>query len=534
VTSSSPVYNGSMTFLPPTGDQVFRNQIVHCVITYTSADSDENIPSDAIEIELDFNNAVKPDVNTVVQDGRNFKLSLSKIPNKNPPQYQGDFYTYTPLHAAGGPTVGYDIGLTGYNGASTVDWALRTTSASISYFLDTPTVPVNSADDLTAADPQAHKVVLKAIVTDGAGAPAQGYPVFWSGNNDQDIFKRVNAFAGDDKTVPAPTASSQFSPASPVIRGATDHNGVAMLTLVPKTDGNCIAMRCFGEPLSPDPMNMIAVYDADNVDFSYIEPSLNLQSINGRYNLDSSVSDFVTISIGTGPFQPDQSYDLFVLMNGQNVAYQAVYFPGDEDKPVEMSVLLAKALFHSDSDAEDDGDLLNEIFYIVNSQQGGCVTSLHLADFHCVGSPGEFKPDMSIQPRDLPRPVVENAAQVVNNNTIQNGLKLQIPVNPVDEWTPQVDDLIVAKIYLHGWNLSTAHEIGNVLPLNYRVAQKDIDNTWAVINFPSTYLYGYANNPRGEGQATFYAEYYVVKNGEKDQAQYRMYSDYVLLNLNTV
>jgi len=529
----SPAYNGNMTFDPPSGAEVFRNQIVHCVVTYTAAEDDENLPSDAIQIELEFYSSVKPDVDTVQKNGPKYYLSLSKIPNKNPAQYQGDFYAYTPLGGSGGSTVGYDIILAGYGGNTAIDWTLRKTSASIRYLIDTPVVAVNSADNLTAADPQAHRVVMKAVVTDEAGSPVPDYPVFWSGINDPDIFEGVNAFAGSEKTKVAPTATSLLSP-DPVIRSATNADGVAILTLVPKTEPSCLALRCFGQAISPESMDMVAVYDADDVDFSYIEPRINLQNINGRYNLDSNLSDFVAISISTGPFQTNQSYDLFVFMNDQNVAYQAVYYPESEDKPVELPVTLAKALFRSDSDPEDGEDLTNEIYYIVNSQQGGCVTSLHMADFHCVGDPGEFKPDTSIQPRDLPRPVVENAAQVVNNNTIQNGLKLQIAVKPVDEWTPEVGDLIVATIYLSSWDMSTEQKIGNVLPQNNNVMQTNIDAGQIDVVFSSTYLRGYANNPRGEGQATFYAEYYIVKHGNKDQMQNRTYSDTVRMNLNTV
>ncbi|MGV2979357.1 hypothetical protein ACERNI_04015 [Camelimonas sp. ID_303_24] len=536
-------YNGTMTLLPtrnladPTDQKtgvIYRNQIVHCVVTYAASPDDRNLPATAIDVQIDFLGGVQPDADTLSQNNGHWVLPLRKIDGSEPVQYQGDFYAFSPTSGRGGANVGYEITLSGYTGNNEAQWLLQKGPATTSYSLDAAAISVNPADNLNADEPLVSKVVMKATVTDATGAPVPDYVVLWSGDKDPQTFDRVNAFAGAARLHPAATVSSEVSPNSPVIRSVTDSKGVARLTLTPKKDALCLGVRCFALATSPVAMDLVAVYDASKPDFRYNEPRVDLANKDGKYDLDSIQANFVPVSIGTSVFQQGQSYDLFVFMNGRNVQYQALLFPPGDVLPVDVQVLLSKALFRSDSTAKDGKEPENTIYYVVNSQQEGCLTSLHTAAFQCVGEPGLFRPDTTISPRDLPRPVVANAGPVVNANTIQNDLQLQIPVGKDAGWTPQVGDLLVSTIYLSGWNIWTEMFAGNVLSQKKQLAQADLDAAQTVATYSRANLYGYGPDPRDPlQQGSFYAEYYIVRKGESDVKQNQVYSDYVTLNLDT-
>ncbi|MFC3638951.1 hypothetical protein ACFONL_16550 [Camelimonas fluminis] len=526
---TSPVYNGTMTLLPASGAKIFRNQIVHCVVTYTASVDDENLPPNAIDVQINMSGGVAPDSDTLPKKGGDWALALQKVSGSEPAQYQGDFYAFAPTTGRGGEC-GFDIVLNGYTGDDRAQWDLQRSAANVSCSLDAAAIPVNLTDDAKADEPVVSKVVMKAAVTDAAGAPVPDYVVFWSSDMDPDTFQRVNAFVDEARQHTAVPVTSDVAPGSPVIRGVTDSHGVARLTLAPKKKALCLGIRCFAQATSPVAMDLVAVYDATSPDFRYKEPRIDLADKDGKYDLDSIQASFVPLSIAADVFEKGQAYDLFVFMNGRNVQYQTLLFPQDEVEPVDLQALLAKALFRSDSTDEGGKERQNTVYYVVNSQQAGCVTSLHTAALQCVGEPGEFKPDKTIEPRDLPRPVVEDAGPVVNANTIQNDLHLQIPVGKAGGWTPQVGDTLVSTIYLSGWSLWTEMFAGNVLSQKKLLVEADLDAAQTVMTYARATLYGYGPDPRSpQNQGAFYAEYYVVRDGEHDVKQNRIYSDYVTL-----
>ncbi|MFD2676694.1 hypothetical protein [Camelimonas lactis] len=527
----NPNYSGKMTFEPAANAKIYRNQIVRCVVTYAASLEDDNLPSN-IAVKINFLGGVWPDNDTLAMKDNAWTLSLTSVGDQTPPVYEGEFYAFAPASERGGSNVGYEIILSGYSGESQSLWALQKTVATVNCSLDRAAVPVNPFDGLNA-DELGHKVVMKAAVTDGSGVPVPGYAVYWSGGNDQNVFNNVNAFADTDRLHKAPVVSSEIAPGSPIIHGKTDEAGVARLTLVTKTIATRVALSCWGQVKGSLNMEAVAVYDPDVIDYNYSAPSVNLPTDGGRLNLDGVTSNTVPITISTNPFERGQHYDLFIFMNGRSVQYQELYFPTGEPLPLEVAVFLAKPLFNSDSDAKGGREPDNEIFYVVSSQQGGCRTSVSTGKFHCIGERGEYAPDPTISPRDLPPPLVENASQVVNVNTIQNGLRLKIPVKAAKGWTPKVGDLLSSTIYLQGWSLWTNEHIGNAFQSSTRIAEADITAGEITVIYPSANLRGYVPDQNGPDQAKFYAEYYVVRANEADEPENEIYSEYVMLNLDT-
>jgi len=527
----TPVYKGEMTFTPDTGATIFRNQIVRCVVTYTASPEDENIPDKVIKVGVNFKGGVWPDNETLPQESGFPTLSLSSG-GQSPPVYQGDFYAFAPSNLRGGSDIGYEIVLNNYAGETASLWDLASKPATTVCSLDRAIVPVNESNNLNADEPF-NKVIMKVSVTNSAGDPAPDYAVYWSDDDDATVFKDVNAFADQERLEPAPLYKSDLAPRSSVIHGITDKHGVARLTLVTRKDPCRLAVSCWTQPQAATNMDPVAVYAPETIDYNFSAPSVNLPTENGKYNLDKAGSNMVPVTISTASFERDQQYDIFIFINGENVQYQEVSFPSGEPLPPEISVFLAKALFRSDSNSESGKEPNNELFYVVSSNQGGCKTSVSTGKFHCIGDPGKYEPDPLIEPRDLPAPVVEDAGSVVNVNTIENGLRLSIPLKADKGWTPKDGDLITSTIYLHGWDLWTNEQKGNVFDDPVQITANDIAAGSIISTYNSAKLRGFVPNQSGPDQATFYAEYYVVPKGEANSAENRIYSEYVELNLDT-
>lgn len=532
IMAGSPLYKGDMTFTPETGDTIFRSQIVRCVVTYTSSEQDEDIP-DVIQVVVNFLGGVRPDTDTLPLQSSKWTLSLSVVGDSTPKVYQGEFYAFAPgATPPGVDKFGYDIELSGYTGLTESQWKLAAKPATTICSLDRVIVPTNLSDSLNVED-SPDRVVMRVAVTDESGNPAPNYAVYWSDDGDATVFTDVRAFADTEKLSPAKIYSSELAPRSPVIRGLTDDQGAARLTLVPKKNSCRVAVSCWTQSKSATNMDPVAVYAPEKIDYNFPAPSVDLPTEDGRYNLDSAGSNVVPVTISTSAFEREQQYDIFIFMNDRNVQYKQVLFPSGGSLPPEIPVFLAKPLFHSDSDSETGKEPGNKLFYVVSSNQGGCKTSVSTGEFHCIGDPGKFEPDPTIEPRDLPPPVVEDAAGVVNVNTIQNGLRLNILVKADKGWTPKAGDLLASTIYLDGWDLWTNQPKGAAIPRQKQLTQADITAGNTEIVYPDADLRGYAPDQESSDQARFYAEYYVVQNGYADEPENRIYSQSVMLNLDT-
>lgn len=353
------------------------------------------------------------------------------------------------------------------------------------------------------------RYALTVCEEDGT-TPIEGYIVEWRQAWDTGLFDSTRAYASLDSVTPlVPDFSTGNSDG--LVRTKTDSLGKAEIYIVPGKTPKYFGIRCLAIQGSAITYEPIILYDPKQSIFWLDEPTPQLgKDTLGNYNLDSTNDDAVNCPI---------TYSLYMQPMGE---VRILFFAGD-DKLVkiintdlsnnprpQIDILVEKTFFKIGLGPEN----INNFYYVIGIREAGSIKSVS-SKFYTSGDPGENKPDPSIKPRDLSKPIVRDTGPYINGTTLEDGfLHVTIPFDKSTvEWpAPAVGDTITARIYLNGQDPLTHNAKSNSFSNSPQpISQDDIKAGYAEIKFPRIDLNGY-DAPDGK-YGTYYAEYYVQISG---------------------
>ncbi|MFD1794042.1 hypothetical protein ACFSE0_20760 [Ochrobactrum teleogrylli] len=370
-----------------------------------------------------------------------------------------------------------------------------------------------TVETIISPELSAQKAEYSLTILDNNKKPIKDYIVEWGEQYNTGSFKYVMAFDSLNSTNPLiPDFDDQATIKKEVYRTVTDSKGVATIFFLPGMEPAYLAVRCTAVASQPQTYSPIVIFDALKPSvYALQEPGVELgRDQQGNLDLNTSAGDTVNcvITTNSSSFYSTDTLILFFADDNKLATYFNVFFDGPVP-PAIIDLTVRKAFFKTGA-----GDTnRNKFYYVVADKIAGVVTSLFYR-FNASGGRGENKPDPTIQPRDLPAPVVENLyLNTVNLNTIENGfLNVKVDVAPGPGWmTPKAGDAIILTIYLNGLDPKTGSDKNAAFDAKIILSSTDITNGSVKFQFARGVVQGYESYQLRPGD--FYAEYFVQPAG---------------------